>query len=161
MTRLRTGNHPVLGSLANLEQVEVDVHDQEQLSAALSGCDAVINLVGILNEGGRNDSGFHHVHVELTGKVIRACRRLNIQRLLHMSAIDADALAGASHYLRSKGAAEDMVHAAVGIRVTSYHPSVIFGIEDSFFNRFATLLKLAPLVFPLACAEARFTPVFV
>ena len=161
LTRARTDNHAVLGSLANLEQVEVDVHDQEQLCAALSGCDAVINLVGILNEGGRNGSGFQHVHVALTDKVVRACRRLNIQRLLHMSAINADAAAGASHYLRSKGEAEDLAHAATGIRVTSYRPSVIFGSEDSFFNRFATLLKLAPLVFPLACARARFAPVFV
>ena len=161
LTRRRAGKHCALSALPRLELVEADVHDQTRLSAHLSGCDAAINLVGILNEKGSKQSGFHHVHVELTGKVIRACRENRIGRLLHMSAINADATGGTSRYLRSKGEAEDVAHASGGIDVTSYRPSVIFGSEDSFFNRFAGLVRLMPGVFPLACAGARFAPVFV
>jgi NADH dehydrogenase len=78
-----------------------------------------------------------------------------------MSALHADAEAGASLYLRTKGEGEDRAHARTGLAVTSFRPSVIFGPGDSFFNRFSGLLKTAPGVFPLACAQARFAPVFV
>ena len=161
LTRKRSAKHLALSRLPNLELAETDVHDPGRLSAQLSGCDAAINLAGILNEGGRKEAGFHQAHVELTGKLIRACRENHIGRLLHMSAINADATGGTSRYLRSKGTAEDMAHAAEGIRVTSYRPSVIFGSEDSFFNRFAGIVRLMPGVFPLACAGARFAPIFV
>lgn len=161
LSRRRATKRHAFSQLPDLELVETDIHDQAQLTAHLSGCDTVVNLVGILNERGTGGAGFHHAHVELTGKVIRACRENRIERLLHMSAINADATGGTSHYLRSKGLAEDNAHAAGGLRVTSYRPSVIFGSEDSFFNRFAGLLRLTPGVFPLACAGARFAPVFV
>ena len=161
LTRRRAAKHHALSLLPDLELIETDIHNQAQLTAHLSGCRAVVNLVGILNERGTSGNGFHHAHVELTGKVIRACRENSVERLLHMSAINADATAGASHYLRSKGLAEDNAHAAQGIRVTSYRPSVIFGSEDSFFNRFAGLIRLMPGIFPLACAGAQFAPVSV
>ena len=161
LTRRRALKHHAFSQLPDLELVEADIHDQAQLTAHLSGCDTVVNLVGILNERGTSGAGFHHAHVDLTGKVIRACRENRIERLLHMSAINADATGGTSHYLRSKGLAEDNAHAAGGLHVTSYRPSVIFGSEDSFFNRFAGLIRLMPGVFPLACAGARFAPVFV
>lgn len=161
LSRRRATKRHAFSQLPDLELVEADIHDQAQLTAHLSGCDTVVNLVGILNERGTGGTGFHHAHVELTGKVIRACRENRIERLLHMSAINADATGGTSHYLRSKGLAEDNAHAAEGLRVTSYRPSVIFGSDDSFFNRFAALLRLMPGVFPLACAGARFAPVFV
>ena len=78
--------------MPDLELVEADIHDQAQLTAHLSGCDTVVNLIGILNErGARPGPDSHHAHVELTGKVIRACRENRIERLLHMSAINADA----------------------------------------------------------------------
>ena len=161
LTRNREKKRDNLILLPTADLVEADIHNQEQLNARLAGCDAVINLVGILNEKGRNGSGFRRIHVELTENVIRACGQNGIKRLLHMSALNADAVNGPSHYLRTKGEAEDMVHKADGIMVTSYRPSVIFGARDSFFNRFAALLKMTPLVFPLACAGTRFAPVFV
>ena len=125
--------------------------------------DAVVNLIGILNERGDDGSGFREAHVELCRKLIAACRANDIRRLLHMSALNADARSGPSHYQRTKGEAEDLVHAAAGedLRVTSFRPSVIFGPDDDFFNRFAGLLRFAPLVFPLACPNARFAPVYV
>jgi NADH dehydrogenase len=164
LTRNRERHKDDLILLPDLELIQTDVHDVEQLKKHFSGCDAVINLVGILNERGRDGSGFRRAHVELTRKILEACRHVHIKRLLHMSALNADAQTSASHYLRTKGEAEDMAHqaaAAHGIRVTSFRPSVIFGREDSFFNRFAKLLKLTPLFFPLACARTRFAPVFV
>lgn len=161
LTRDREKHRDNLILLPTVDLVEADIHDQEQLNRQLAGCDAVINLVGILNEKGRDGSGFRRAHVELTNKVIRACEVNAIGRLLHMSALNADAVNGPSHYLRTKGEAEDRVHQAEGIRMTSFQPSVIFGPRDSLFNRFATLLKLSPYIFPLACAEARFAPVFV
>ena len=79
-----------------------------------------------------------------------------------MSALNADAN-GPSHYLRSKGKAENYLttFAENSIDVTVFRPSVIFGEGDSFLNRFANLLKFVPVVFPLACADARFAPVYV
>ena len=163
LTRDREHHKDNLILLPNVELVQTDVHDVEQLKKYFSGCDAVINLVGILNERGRDGSGFRHAHVELIRKIIEACQHAHIKRLLHMSALNADAQTGTSHYLKTKGEAEDLAHqaAAQGIKVTSFRPSVIFGREDSFFNRFAKLLKLTPLFFPLACARTRFAPVFV
>src|SRR5690606_1071943 len=83
------------------------------------------------------------------------------RRLLHMSALGA-APDAPSEYLRTKAAGEEAAHAgAPDVRVTSFRPSTIFGPRDRFINRFAGLLKLAPGVFPLACADTRFQPVYV
>lgn len=162
LTRNRE-RHRSLLVLPNVQLIEADLYDTASLRRQLEGCDAVVNLVGILNEKGHDGSGFRRAHVELAEKVIKGCRDVGIQRLLHMSALQADAERGPSHYLRTKGEAEKRVHAAASDRlhVTSFQPSVIFGPEDSFFNRFARLLKRTPLVFPLASPDSRFAPVFV
>ncbi|MEJ2761989.1 MAG: complex I NDUFA9 subunit family protein [Gammaproteobacteria bacterium] len=161
LTRDRERHKQNLILLPGTDLVEADIHDANALTEQIAGCDAVINLVGILNERGGENGSFRHVHVELMEKIIRSCRANGVRRLLQMSALNADAKNAPSRYLRTKGEAEDMAHAARDIRVTSYRPSVIFGDDDSFFNRFADLLKLAPGIFPLACAHARFAPVFV
>jgi uncharacterized protein YbjT (DUF2867 family) len=162
LTRSREVNRDNLLVLPGLKLVQADVHDPAQLKHHLSGCDAVINLIGILNEKGNNGKGFKRAHVELVEKLITACDENNIQRILQMSALNADAVNGKSHYLRTKGEAEDRLHAnKAGIHITSFRPSVIFGRDDSFFNRFAGLLKLTPLFFPLACYASKFAPVYV
>lgn len=160
LTRHRERHRDLL-VLPSLTLVQADIHDAAVLAKQFADCDAVINLVGILNERGKDGSGFHRVHVETPRKIVEACRASGIKRLLHMSALNADARSGRSHYLRSKGEGEDRVHAAEGLLVTSFRPSVVFGPGDSFFNRFAKLLKISPGVFPLACPEARFAPVYV
>ena len=143
-----------------VELVEADIHNPAALEQLLNSCDVVINLVGILNEKGDKGRGFHAAHVELTEKIIAACERSGIQRLLHMSALNAGK--GESHYLKSKGEAESRLQAAVGrLDITIFRPSIIYGPGDSFFNRFAELLRLSPLLFPLACPDARFAPIYV
>jgi len=137
---------------------QTDVYDPAKLAAAFSGADAVINMVGILNESGRRGKGFHKAHVELAERVIDACRSEGVRRLVQVSALNAGK--GRSHYLRSKGQAEERIRQAADIDSTILQPSVIFGAEDSFFNRFAGLLRLAP-VLPLACPDARMQPVWV
>jgi NADH dehydrogenase len=160
LTRRRTTQED-LRVLPGVELVATNIHDPEALQQQLAGCDAVINLAGILNEKRRAGRRFEDVHVRLPERLVAACRQHGITRLLHMSALKADAQGGPSRYLRTKGQGEDLVHAAQDLQVTSFRPSVIFGPDDQFFNRFARLLDLTPGIFPLACAEARFAPVFV
>lgn len=157
----RYERHRDLLVLPTLDLVQADIHDPKALIQLFAGCEAVVNLAGILNEKGHNGRGFYHAHVELAHKIAAACHKQNIKRLLHMSALNADARNGPSFYLRSKGQAEDFLHNTRDLHVTSFRPSVIFGPEDSFFNRFAKLLKIAPRLFPLACPRVRFAPVYV
>ena len=155
----RRERHRELLVLPQAEVVQTDIHNTASLRQLLSGCQAVINLVAILNERRRGD--FELVHVKLPRNIVHTCEELGITRLLHMSALNADAQHGKSHYLRSKGQGEMLVHAADKIQVTSFRPSIIFGPGDHFFRRFATLLRLSPGVLPLACPQARFAPVYV
>jgi NADH dehydrogenase len=134
-----------------------DVYDPGLLKAHFSGADAVINLVGILNESGDNGRGFHRAHVALTKLVIAACQLAGVRRLLQMSSLNAGR--GDSFYLKTRGEAEAAVKQS-GLDWTIFQPSVIFGIGDGFFCRFGELLKLSP-VLPLAKAGTRFAPVYV
>jgi len=158
----RRERHRALLVLPNVQVVECDIHDPAVLAEQFQGIDAVVNLVGILNEHGPAGEEFRHVHVELTNKVVQASLDCGVRRLLHMSALHADAGRGTSVYLRSKGEAENNAHTFAGNRlaVTSFRPSVIFGPGDGLFSRFAALLRVSP-VLPLACPEARFAPVYV
>ncbi|MDH3450778.1 MAG: complex I NDUFA9 subunit family protein [Gammaproteobacteria bacterium] len=161
LTRRRE-RHKALLVLPKVEVVECDIHDPQVLAAQFREMDAVINLVAILNERGPKGEEFRHVHVELTKKVVQACLDCGVRRLLHMSALHADAGRGTSLYLRSKGEAENHAHTFAGNRlaVTSFRPSVIFGPGDGLFRRFAALLRISPIL-PLACPNARFAPVYV
>lgn len=147
--------------LPTVRLVEADCHDPAVLERAFRGMDVVINLVGILNEKGRKGEGFRHAHVELVRKVLDACERTAVKRLLHMSSLNADG-GGPSHYLRTRGEAENLIqiHGRRGLDATIFQPSTIFGDGDSSINRFAGLLRLMP-VFPLACPNSRMAPVYV
>jgi len=152
--------HPSLNLIEHISVIKGDPFDEQALEVFFEGLDVAINLVGILNEKRDNGQDFDRIHVDLAHRVVLACRKKDVKRLLHMSALNASKDAH-SYYLRSKGEAEDWVHDADGLLVTSFRPSVIFGPSDSFFNRFAGLLKITPLVFPLACAKSRFAPVYI
>jgi NADH dehydrogenase len=148
--------------LPGVELAAADIHDERTLAELVRGAEAAINLVGILNERGHDGSGFKHVHVDFVAKLLRACSEAGVERLLHMSALKANADRGPSHYLRTKGLGEQLVRAQSGddVRYTIFKPSVIFGPGDSLTNRFANLLRLLP-VLPLACADARMSPAYV
>lgn len=136
---------------------EIDVYDPDALRTAFAGADAVINLVGILNEHGDSGRGFKRAHVDLTKLIVVACQLAGVPRLVQMSSLNAGR--GDSHYLKSRGEAEAVVKAS-GLQWTIFEPSVIFGVGDGLFTRFAGLLKLAP-VLPLARADAKFAPVYI
>lgn len=158
--------HRELRVLPSVRLVRADVHDEATLARQFEGMDVVINLVGILNERGLGrGSGreFHRVHTELPGKVVRACRKAGVRRYLHMSALQADPR-GPSLYLKTKGAAEDHIReycAGGPPEGVIFRPSVVFGPGDAFINKFAGILRLVPGVLPLACAQAKFAPVYV
>lgn len=141
-----------------LELVEGNCHFAPDLAGAFAGCDAVINLVGILHSS--REATFERVHAELPALVARVCRERGVPRLLHMSSLGASRDAP-SEYLRTKGRGEEAAHAGTGVATTSFRPSVIFGPGDGLFNRFAGLLRMIPLVLPLAKADARLQPVYV
>jgi len=158
LTRQRE-RHRELWVVPNLEIIETDVYHQTQLNTNLTGCQAVINLVGILNEPGHDGSGFQRAHVELPQKLTKACQINRISRFIHLSALHADQ--GHSHYLRTKAEGERIIHAAAGLQATSFRPSVIFGEDDSFFNRFIPLLSVPSPIFMLPSGHTRFAPVWV
>jgi len=139
----------------------VDVYDQQALRTRFVGADAVINLVGILNEKPHDGSGFELAHVQLLNHLATACEQAGVKRFIQMSALNANHAidSSSSHYLRTKGEAEVVLHQRK-LDVTIFRPSVIFGAQDSFLNRFHGLLKIAPFL-PLACPQSRFQPVFV
>ncbi|MBL1276179.1 MAG: complex I NDUFA9 subunit family protein [Ectothiorhodospiraceae bacterium] len=158
LTRRRE-DHRELLVLPNLTLTECNIFNKDDLCAQLTDMDVAVNLVGILNERRKGD--FQRVHVDLSCLIIEACQSSGVKQLLHMSALKADGQNGPSQYLRTKGEAETAVLAATDIQVTAFRPSVIFGPDDLFFNRFAQLLAITPGIFPLACANARFAPVYV
>lgn len=159
LTRNRARNRGLL-VLPTARVWQENIHQVEVLERHFQGCDTVINLVGILNEKGRDGKGFRHVQVDLVRKVLEACRKTGVRRLLHVSALRADAETGPSHYLRSKGQAEDLIRESTDLNYTIFRPSIIFGPDDSSTNRFAWILRWLPIL-PLARPNARSAPVYV
>jgi NADH dehydrogenase len=141
--------------LPTVDVVEADVHDPATLDRLVGAADAVVNLIGILH------GDFQHVHVELPRRIVEACHRHGVRRLVHVSSLQADP-AAPSMYLRSKGEAEQLILAAQGdhLQTTIMRPSVIFGREDHFLNLFARLARRLPVI-ALASPGARFQPVHV
>ncbi|MGH8125493.1 MAG: complex I NDUFA9 subunit family protein [Rhodanobacteraceae bacterium] len=141
--------------LPNVRTVSVDVYDRAVLEKHLAGHDAVVNMVGILNETG--GASFTHAHVDLTATLIAACRQVGIRRFHQMSSLNAGERA--SKYLKTRGEAEAQVRNS-GLAWTIYRPSVVYGANDGLVFRFLKLLKLGP-VLPLAQPHAKFAPAYV
>ncbi|OIQ69275.1 3-beta hydroxysteroid dehydrogenase/isomerase family protein [mine drainage metagenome] len=149
--------------------INLDVHDADALANAVAGHSALVNLVAVLHG---TPALFEWVHVALPGKIARACALARVRQVVHISALAADARrpgAAPSMYLRSKSRGEAVLLQAAqadaaggrdGFDLSILRPSVIFGAQDKFLNLFAKLQKRLP-VMPLACADARFQPVWV
>ena len=144
------------GTVGQVEPVFCNIRDDASVRMAMLGADAVVNCVGTFDRGGKNS--FTAVQVSGAERVARIAATLKVGHLLHISAIGADP-AGASLYAQSKGAGESAVLAAFPTAVI-LRPSVIFGNEDGFFNRFAGMSRIGPIL-PVVGASTKFQPVFV
>jgi len=144
------------GVVGQVEPVQCNIRDDVSVRAALRGANAVVNCVGILNAVGKNS--FDAVQAEGAGRVARLATEQGVDRLVHVSAIGAQAEA-TSAYARSKAAGEAAVLEAFP-KAVILRPSVIFGPEDQFFNRFASMSRFG-LVLPVVGAGTKFQPVYV
>lgn len=141
--------------LPNVRTISTDVYDRAALEKHIAGHDAVINLVGILNETA--GATFTHAHVDLTASLIAACRQVGIRRIHLMSSLNAGNRT--SKYLKTRGEAEAQVRNS-GLEWTIYRPSVVYGEDDGFVFRFLKLLRMGPLL-PIAQPHAKFAPAYV
>lgn len=146
-----------LGMVGQIHAVQANLRYPDSVAAAVKGASAVVNLVGILQEGGRQN--FAAVQANGARVIAQACAAAGIARLVHVSAIGADA-GSKSLYARSKAEGEAAVLAAVQGAVI-LRPSIVFGPEDGFFNRFAALARMLPALPLVGGGDTRFQPVFV
>jgi NADH dehydrogenase len=144
------------GVVGQVEPVLCNVRDDTSVAAVMQGADAVVNCVGILAPSGKNT--FDSVQAEAPGRIARIAAEHGVSRMVQLSAIGADA-ASDSAYARTKAQGEAAVLAHMPDAVI-LRPSIVFGAEDQFFNRFASMARLAP-VLPVVGAGTRFQPVYV
>ena len=145
-----------LGRVGQIHAVQANLRYPESVNAAVRDADVVINLVGILAESGAQR--FSAVQAEGAAAVAAAAKAAGA-RLIHVSAIGADPQSS-SAYARTKAAGEEAARAAVPQAVI-FRPSVVFGAEDEFTNRFAALAQLSPMLPLIGGGETRLQPVFV
>ncbi len=144
------------GVVGQVEPVLCNVRDDDSVARVMTGADAVVNCVGILAEAGKNR--FDAVQAEGATRIARLAAAQGIGKMVHISAIGADE-GSDSDYARTKalgeaGVLEHMPQAVI------LRPSIVFGPEDQFFNRFAALTKFGPLL-PVVGADTKFQPVYV
>jgi uncharacterized protein YbjT (DUF2867 family) len=144
------------GSVGQVEPVFCNIRDDASVRAVMHGADAVVNCVGTFDKGGRNS--FEAIQNQGAGRIARLAAELGVGTLVHISAIGADA-GSDSLYAQSKAAGEAAVLAAFP-SATILRPSVIFGAEDKFFNRFAGMARFGPIL-PVVGAATKFQPVYV
>lgn len=144
------------GSVGQVEPVFCNIRDDASVRAVMHGADAVINCVGVLSESGKNS--FDAVQAEGAGRIARIAAEQGVAHLVQLSAIGADANSP-SAYARSKAKGEAAVQAAFPAAVI-LRPSVIFGPEDQFFNRFAGMTRFAPAL-AVVGGNTKFQPVHV
>jgi NADH dehydrogenase len=148
---------PMLGDVGQIEIIQANIRDDASVARALDGAEACVNAVAVLYESGRQT--FEALHVEGAARVASAARAAGADRLVHISALGADAQS-ASAYARSKAAGEAATRAAFPGAIV-LRPSVIFGPGDAFFNRFASMAVTAPALPLIGGGHTRFQPVFV
>ncbi|MGV8953531.1 MAG: complex I NDUFA9 subunit family protein [Cypionkella sp.] len=144
------------GAVGQVEPVFCNIRDDASVRAVMLGADSVVNCVGTFDRGGKNS--FEAVQAAGAGRIARIAAEQGVANLVHLSAIGAD-VNGASLYAQSKGEGEAAILAAFPTAMI-LRPSVIFGNEDGFFNRFGGMAGTGPIL-PLVGAETKFQPVYV
>jgi uncharacterized protein YbjT (DUF2867 family) len=145
-----------LGQVGQIDFVKCDIADKDQVAAALAGSDAVINLCGILFQSGQS---FEDVQAHGAANIAEAAAAAGVSSLVHVSAIGADKDSD-STYAQTKAQGEAAVRAAFPA-ATILRPSIVFGPEDDFFNRFAAMARMSPVLPLVGGGKTRFQPVFV
>ncbi|WP_170470314.1 complex I NDUFA9 subunit family protein [Ruegeria arenilitoris] len=144
------------GVVGQVEPILCNIRDDASVAAAMHGADAVVNCVGVLNELGKN--AFDAVQADGAERIARLAAEQGIERMVHISAIGADAESDSQYsQTKAQGEAGVLSHMPDAIIL---RPSVIFGTEDQFFNRFAGMTRMGPFL-PLVGAETKFQPVYV
>ncbi|WP_371170247.1 complex I NDUFA9 subunit family protein [Aliiroseovarius sp. 2305UL8-7] len=144
------------GAVGQVEPILCNIRDDVSVRDVMLGADAVVNCVGVLNSIGKNN--FDAVHHDGAGRIARIATEQGVAQMIHLSAIGADADSN-SEYAKTKAEGEADVIAAFPNAVV-LRPSVIFGPEDEFFNRFAGMTRFGPIL-PITGGDTRFQPVFV
>ncbi len=151
------GHLQPMGSVGQIHAVQANLRYPQSVARAIEGADVVINAVGILAPSGRQS--FDAVHADGARAVARAAHEAGVKRLVHISAIGAAAASNAQ-YARTKAAGEHAVleefPSAIILR-----PSIVFGPEDEFFNRFAALARMSPFLPSIGGGKTKFQPVYV
>lgn len=151
------GDLKVMGVVGQVQLVQANLRNEASVARAVEGADAVVNLVGVLSQSGRQT--FSSLHAAGARTVAEAAKAAGAARLIHVSAIGADA-GSDSRYARSKAEGEAYVAKAFK-GATILRPSIIFGAEDHFFNRFAAMARFVPALPLIGGGETKFQPVFV
>lgn len=146
-----------MGDVGQVQPLNVAINDEALLPAFLAGNSALVNCVGILRESGSQT--FERVHHAGPARLARVARDAGVERFVHVSAIGADSRSP-SAYARTKAAGEQAVRDAFPT-VTILRPSIVFGPEDQFFNRFAAMAMILPVLPLIGGGETRFQPVYV
>lgn len=146
----------MLGDVGQIEVVQANVRNPASVARALDGAEGCVNLVGVLWEAGRQK--FQSLHAMGAKTVAETAKQAGVKHLVHVSAIGANA-DSTSKYFRSKAEGEAAVRAAFP-GATIVRPSLVFGVDDKFFNRFAQIATLSPIM-PLVGGDTRVQPVFV
>ncbi|SDF44591.1 NADH dehydrogenase [Celeribacter baekdonensis] len=144
------------GAVGQVEPIFCNIRDDASVRAAMTGADAVVNCVGVLTERGKNS--FAAIQTDGAGRIARIAAEQGVEQLVHVSAIGAD-MQSDSAYSRTKAEGEAKVLAAFPNAVI-LRPSVIFGTEDEFFNRFGKMAEKS-VVLPLVGGNTKFQPVYV
>jgi NADH dehydrogenase len=148
---------PMLGDVGQIEVVQANIRNQPSVARALDGAEACVNAVAVLYESGRQT--FDALHIEGARTVAREAATRGIDRFVQISAIGADQ-AAASRFARSKAAGEAAVREEIASAVI-LRPSVVFGPDDHFFNRFAAMAAISPVLPLIGGGHTLLQPVFV
>lgn len=146
-----------MGDVGQIQLVQANIRDSSSVERALQDAQGAVNLVGILREWGKQK--FSKLHGEAPGEIAKIAAAKGINRFVQMSSIGADIEARAN-YARTKGEGEAGVHSALP-EAMIVRPSIVFGAEDEFFNRFAAMARLSPFLPLIGGGESKFQPVYV